>query len=192
MAEKATVPAETLAKLLNLTEVRIQQLAKDGIIVKETRGRYDLWASIKGYVKYLQDRAIGRGVRDDEGGDYEKHRGRLTKAKADEAERIAALNAGRSHDATAVELVWADMIQNAKTRLSNIPAKATPEVRSILPNPKVYAILERHINEALAELSDYDPSRLTASLVQEDSEEMEPAEEADGEHVGGHEAETVR
>ena len=64
MAEKATVPAETLAKLLNLTEVRIQQLAKDGIIVKETRGRYDLWGSIKGYVKYLQDRAIGRGVRD--------------------------------------------------------------------------------------------------------------------------------
>jgi len=80
-------PASTLAKLFAITERRIQQLAKEGIIPKAERGKYDLIASMRGYIKYLQERAAGRsdGRYNDEA-DIKLERKRLIKAQADKAE----------------------------------------------------------------------------------------------------------
>ncbi len=62
MAESGpTVPVGTLAKLFDLTERRVQQLARDGIIPKATRGQYPLIESVRGYVRFLQERAQGEG-----------------------------------------------------------------------------------------------------------------------------------
>jgi len=51
-----TAEAETaqLCRLFNLTSARIGQLAKDGIIVKSGRNKYDLWRSVRGYIEFLQ------------------------------------------------------------------------------------------------------------------------------------------
>lgn len=47
-----------IAQLLNLTDRRVQQLAKEGIIPKpNNRGEYDLPGCVQGYVAYLQERA---------------------------------------------------------------------------------------------------------------------------------------
>lgn len=80
-------PASTIAKLFNLTERRIQQLAKEGIIPKAERGKYDLIGSVRNYVKYLQERALGRddGSYTDEA-DIKIERKRLIKAQADKTE----------------------------------------------------------------------------------------------------------
>ncbi|MGA0900933.1 MAG: hypothetical protein ACO3SO_11065 [Luteolibacter sp.] len=43
-----------LCRLFNLTSARIGQLAKDGIIVKTERNKYDLWRSVRGYIEFLQ------------------------------------------------------------------------------------------------------------------------------------------
>ena len=43
-----------ISKLLKLTERRVQQLAKDGIIPKAERGKYDLVSSVHGYVDFLK------------------------------------------------------------------------------------------------------------------------------------------
>jgi phage terminase Nu1 subunit (DNA packaging protein) len=43
-----------LCRLFNLTSARIGQLAKDGIIFKSDRNKYDLWKSVRGYIDYLQ------------------------------------------------------------------------------------------------------------------------------------------
>ena len=47
---------KTLSILLDVTERRIQQLAREGIIVRDKRGRYDLIPSIQGYVRYWRAR----------------------------------------------------------------------------------------------------------------------------------------
>jgi phage terminase Nu1 subunit (DNA packaging protein) len=80
-------PASTLAKLFNLTERRVQQLAKDGIIPRGERGKYDLVGSVRGYVKYLQERALGRtdGAYNDDA-DIKVERKRLIKAQAAKTE----------------------------------------------------------------------------------------------------------
>jgi phage terminase Nu1 subunit (DNA packaging protein) len=61
-----TVPVSTLAKLFNLTSVRVQQLAADGVIYKSGRGQYDLWTSVKGYIKFLQERKVNQWDAKDE------------------------------------------------------------------------------------------------------------------------------
>lgn len=51
----ATAPIESLAKLLDLTPRRVQQLAKEGVIPKPaTRGQYDIIPSVVAYIR--QDR----------------------------------------------------------------------------------------------------------------------------------------
>lgn len=42
----------------DLTERRIQQLVTAGVIVRLSKGKYDLWPSVKGYINYLKDLAV--------------------------------------------------------------------------------------------------------------------------------------
>lgn len=55
-------PASTIAKLFNLTERRVQQLSKEGVIPKAERGKYELIGAVQGYVRYLQERSQGRST----------------------------------------------------------------------------------------------------------------------------------
>ena len=50
-----------ISKLLKLTERRVQQLAKDGIIPKAERGKYDLVGSVHGYVDFLKAVGVSYG-----------------------------------------------------------------------------------------------------------------------------------
>ena len=56
-----TVPIASLSRVLNLSERRIQQLVKEGVLIKEERGRYPFFSNIKSYVMYLQARVDGGG-----------------------------------------------------------------------------------------------------------------------------------
>lgn len=83
-----TYPASTLAKLFHLTERRVQQLAKEGIIPKGAKGKYELVGSVRGYVKYLHDRALGRSdATYTDPTDIRIERKRLIKAQAERAEQ---------------------------------------------------------------------------------------------------------
>ena len=64
MAEPAGVPVATLAKLFNLTPRRVWQLAREGIIPRGARGRYDLVACVQAYVRHLQNASRGRAPAD--------------------------------------------------------------------------------------------------------------------------------
>jgi phage terminase Nu1 subunit (DNA packaging protein) len=54
----ATQPIGVIAKLLDLSERRVQQLSREGVIPKAERGQYDLIGSVRGYVRYLRDQAV--------------------------------------------------------------------------------------------------------------------------------------
>ena len=71
-----------IAKLLKLTERRVQQLAKDGIIPKSERGKYDLVSSVHGYVDFLKAKAGGEFTAEE----VIKNKNKLIKAKAELAE----------------------------------------------------------------------------------------------------------
>jgi hypothetical protein len=56
-----------IAKLVCITERRLQQLAREGVIPKSSRGKYPLIGAVQGYVRYLQTSGEhAEGVRDPE------------------------------------------------------------------------------------------------------------------------------
>jgi phage terminase Nu1 subunit (DNA packaging protein) len=158
-----TVPVGTLAKLFNLTDMRVQQLAKLGVVIKGERGRYDLWGSVRGYVRYLQDRAAGRSGGDAaEGGNYEAHRARLYAARADKAEEEAKLIKGKSHDAETVAEVMNQFMANIRARLLALPTQTAPLVANSDDPNTCKAILTDAMHEALSELANYPAAEIHA------------------------------
>src|SRR5690554_4944951 len=57
MEANGLYPAEVVSRLLNLTERRLQQLAREGIIPKAAHGKYPLVQCVQGYIRYLQQLA---------------------------------------------------------------------------------------------------------------------------------------
>jgi phage terminase Nu1 subunit (DNA packaging protein) len=83
-ANDPNYPVEFFANLFSLTNRRVQQLAKDGVIPKASRNRYPLLGTVQGYVRYLQARSFSREA--EEVGDLQTERTRLAKANADKTE----------------------------------------------------------------------------------------------------------
>lgn len=186
-ADSPTVEVGTLAKLFNLTAVRVHQLAADGVVIRVARGKYDLWQSIRNYIKFLQDRKVNQwspSGEDDEG-NYQNHRARLTKAKADIAEIDADLKKGTTHDAAAVAAVWADMIGNARAKLLGLPTKLAGALDGLTITERE-ALIKEGVAEALRELADYRPEVVTGEWERrrqpmEDDEDEPEADEAEDE-----------
>lgn len=180
-----TVDVGTLARLFNLTAVRVQQLAKDGTITKAERGRYDLWASIRGYIKFLQERRVNQWDGGEDPGDWNKHRARLTAAKADMAEMQAAILKGTVHEAKAVEAVWTDHLLACRAKLLSMAKKLAPRIHGEEKLAAIELEIETAITEALNELAAYDPALVTDRYVSAHRQELDAATEVDDEPVGG-------
>ena len=52
----------TLGRVINLSDRRIQQLVKEGVLERHEKGRYPFLSNVKAYVVYLQARADGGGT----------------------------------------------------------------------------------------------------------------------------------
>lgn len=54
-AEPGTMSTAQAAALLDLTERRVQQLAREGVIPKASHGRYPVAGAVRGYIGYLRE-----------------------------------------------------------------------------------------------------------------------------------------
>jgi len=146
----STYPLDTIAKLLDLTPQRVLQLVKMGVIPKKERGRYELVPVVRGYIKYLRERGIRSDV---SGDDYNTHRTRLTKVKADIAEMEKAQIEEQLIPAGDVERAWMDVSQAMRQKLLSFPQRVAPEVYAAEKLPQVKQILQSAIYEALNEIA---------------------------------------
>lgn len=152
-----TYPVAVISKLLDLTPRRIRQLVDEGVIQRAEKGRYELVSSVRGYIRYLRDRAIGADALPDESA--RASRARLLKAQAEAQEMENAKNRGYLLSVAMIERAWAEMAASFKARILSIPGKAAPQVVSCNSISEVKAVLERMVFEALDELSRGDYSR---------------------------------
>ena len=160
-----TYPVSVIAKLLKLTERRVQQLSKEGVIPKAEHGRYELAAAVQGYVGYLQERIAPRGADGDpEKADYRNEKARLTKSQADMAEMEAAKMRGALVDAEqmkeALDLVIAEVRANL---LNNAPTRIAARAKSEKKEASIKLIAKEEIGAALRKLSTTDPSSLVGA-----------------------------
>ncbi|MFQ5510185.1 MAG: terminase small subunit, Nu1 [Leptospirillia bacterium] len=120
-------PVKTIAKLLGLTERRVQQLAREGVIPRAESGRYDLVAVVQAYIKYLRDRSLGEAST----ADVYTEKARLTKLTADKLEIEISRQTGQLVDAAAVKKEAFTAGRQVRDRLMKIPDKISPELATM-------------------------------------------------------------
>lgn len=141
------------ARVLGITSRRLQQLTKDGIVVKENYGKYEMTKVVPAY---LQFRTSQLESENEEELNFKKEKTLLTRAQRKKAETELAVMKGDLHKAEDVERVMNTMLSAFRNRCLTIPSRASP----VLVNKNLNEIklaLRAEINEALQELSDYDP-----------------------------------
>ena len=143
---------QAIAKLLKLSERRIQQLAKEEVIPKAERGKYDLIGSVQGYIDYLKAKV---------GGDFTaeevlKNKNKLLKAKAELAEIEKMKATGELIPKEEVKRTWLELVQKVKQKLLSIPNKVAPVVVTVKSINEIKLILQEKIYEALYEITSDD------------------------------------
>lgn len=165
-----TYPVATIAKLLLLSDRRVQQLTKEGVIPKAERGRYELAPAVQGYIRFLQERSLRS---DSSPIDYHMEKARLTKAQADSAEIEAAKARQDVASVKQIEKNLAGLFAEVRTNIRNIPDRVVSSLIGMTDEREFKNILAREIDLALDALAESD-------VLIEASEEAEEST-ADGE-----------
>ena len=119
--KQPTVPTKSICKLFNLTDARISQLAQQGIIKKEGRGRWALYDTIHAYITYLQTRKINQWDSDENPSDIKKEQLRRTKEEADKLELQNARTRGELVEVSRVVQMGEKVMAAMKTKILNAP-----------------------------------------------------------------------
>ena len=170
MAELIEVTELELAEYLGLSDRRIRQLFKEGIVFKSQRGRYDLQRSVLGYINSIrqQEKRAGENIeklkiaREAESLTHERLKKRITELKVNELEK-------KLHRSEDVEYFWNAMVLAAKSRLTSIPVKCAPLLVGIEDRKEIQNILKREVAEALNEIANYDVDKFDTDFEEEES-----------------------
>lgn len=178
--DSISYPVSHIANILLLTERRVQQLSKDGVIPKMDHGRYDLVQAVQGYIKYLQERSLGRPSAPE---DYHTEKARLVKSQADKAELEVKTMRGELVEANAVASEWFSAVNDCKSRLLSIASKAAPILASESNAGACQTIIDDLVREALTELGSYANTEREEDNPEWD-EGLDAASQVDGERLG--------
>ena len=147
----ATQPIAVIAKLLDLSERRVQQLSREGVIPRAERGQYDLVGSVRGYVRYLRDQAAKAQAG---APDYASERARFIRARADLAEMEAEERRGALIAAEEIEAAWIAVLALLRTRLLSLPDRLAPLAHAETGLAATRDLIRGGIREALDELAE--------------------------------------
>lgn len=147
-----TYNTTTIAKLLKLSERRVQQLTKEGIIPRLDRNKYELVPSVHGYIDYLRHQLSAEVSADD----IVKNRNRLTLATAELREMEKSKLENELIPTIEVKKTWLQYINLLKTKLLSLPNKAAPQMVTVDNINEAKLVLKERINEALNEISNAD------------------------------------
>ncbi|RYH04119.1 terminase small subunit, Nu1 [Salipiger sp. IMCC34102] len=162
-----TYPVATIAKLLRLTERRVQQLSKEGVIPKAERGRYDLVTAVQGYIGYLQERAAGAGDGDN-AINYAAEKARRMRAEADLKEMAVLQLRGTLIDAEEAGAVAALLMSELKAKLlNNAPVRIAAAAKSSRSEAALKKIIKAELSDIMAGLSSTDLVALMGEPVED-------------------------
>ena len=178
-----------IAKLLDLSERRVQQLSREGVIPKATRGQYDLVGSVRGYVRYLRDQAVSAQAG---APDYAAERARYIRARADLVEMEANQRRGTLIAADDIEAAWIKVLALLRTRVLALPDRLAPQVHIAANLTEARNLLSVNLREALEDLANSDVQPETDSETGADPEDSGLADLApNGETGAGNPAATA-
>lgn len=150
MTEKSSEYSVTrMASLLMLTERRVQQLAKDSVLPKSARGKYELIPTVQAYISYLRDRAVESTGGED---DYGKNRARLTRLRADMADLELKLMQEKYLPIADIESSIVRDYSSLRAKLQQIGTKVADRGISMSNPAELQELVDTYIRESLEEL----------------------------------------
>lgn len=157
MREDLTISTHQLAKILGLTDRRIQQLAQDELVPRIERDKYYAPDAVQAYMKQKIEQAEERKRNSDPEEQYLVEHARLEKAKREKAEIQVSLMKGTVHAAEDVEREMTKMLMAFRAKILGIPSRLAPKATNIDNANQLEDMIRQELYEALKELSDYDP-----------------------------------
>jgi len=172
-----SVDVHAVAKDLNLTPRRVQQLRSEGL-PSLGRGQYELGPCMAWYIRYLQGLLEKRGPNvNADTPDLIAERTRLAKEQGDKLAIENSIKRGELVYVSDVIQTWSEHIAGAKAKLLSLPSKIAPQLVN-QPNANVIAArIRAEVDTALIELAESNDEYLGS--VETSEETMETAAEAD-------------
>lgn len=176
-------PTSVIAALFGVTNTRIGQLKKEGVIVgRGNPAMYDLYPTIKAYIRYLSDKAHGREKKETTAGLEE----RKLRAEAEIKEAKAAIAkmeqdelAGKLHRAEDVKAITTDHVLYMRSMLMSMPGKLAVDCANSQSAAEVAEIIKTEVYFILNSLADYryDPEEYKKRVMERSGWEVEQGEQ---------------
>lgn len=159
MAEADMVRVSELANWLQVTERRVQQLAKDGVVIKAERGLYYLGESVRRYIRFLNDQIPNKQHSDAPTtsavrADAEVHRGNLLQQKARIAEMEADEKAGVLVSADQEKRAGFALARGLRNNILNVPSRVSQDLAADGDADSVYRKLEGELISSLQDVAE--------------------------------------
>jgi phage terminase Nu1 subunit (DNA packaging protein) len=168
------VDVEAVAKAMNITPRRVQQLKKEGM-PSVGRGQYELGPCMAWYIRFLQKALEKRGpTGSEDSADLINERVKLTREQCEKVALENEIRRGQLADMSEVRMAWAEHITRAKTKLLSMPSKLGPVLVNVSDTNIVQQRIKTEVYAALVELAESSDFRPAAIAVGDDSD-MEPA-----------------
>ncbi len=147
----ALVRIGQVAHVLNISERRVQQLAKEGL-PREDRGKYDLANCMIWYIRYLQKKLESKSLGSEDGGrsSFLAEKRRLVKADAELREIELAEKRKQLVAIGDVEKSWTDLVLEVKARVLAIAPRIAGDLVGETSRVMIQAKIEKSAKESLA------------------------------------------
>ena len=179
--------AAIIAKLFGVTDRRVQQLAKEGIIpaVQTRPYRFDLLQTVQAYIKYLSDKASGKEQKSADtvkaGADKLRAEADLKQSKAKIAELQLKELEGKMHRSEDVEAMTNDLVYTIRSMILALPGRLAMDVTRATSANEASAVIRSECHKILDELAGYkyDPDEYQRRVMDREGWSDSLSDEAD-------------
>lgn len=154
-----TVSGKVLGEILGIGDRQVRNLAEQGIIKKDSHGKYVLLVSVKNYITSLKVAKAGTKVMSDfdETLDLDTEKAKHEHIKRQITDIKLQLAKNSVHKSEDVERVISDMFEKFRSKMNALPAKLAKKLQG-KDKGAIQLTLKKEIDSALSELADYNPA----------------------------------
>ena len=154
-----------IARLFGVTERRVQQLAKEGVIpaAKQRPYQFDLLPTVQAYIKHLREQANGKEQKSADTvqaeadklraeADLKQHKAKIAEMQLNELE-------GKMHRSEDVEAMTNDLVYTVRSMIMALPGRLAMDVVQAASAAEASALIRAECHKILNELAgyEYDP-----------------------------------
>lgn len=143
-----TASAAELGEWIGLSEPRIHALAREGVIPRTGKSRFDLKAAVRAYADHMRAGQLGRISSNP---DLNAEKLRLARANAEKVELANEKVRGLLVPVAEVEAAWSSVLRDVRAAMLAIPARIQQRLGHITPYD--VQMIDREIRASLSETS---------------------------------------